>query len=255
MSILLVSNTDGFQGGIGMDEPARPGPERRRREKKEDVRARLLASAFGVFAERGYEGASLERVAQAAGFSKGAVYSNFSSKDELVFELVAAKIDERIEEARGAAEKRAAKARAAGGTEGAAADAAAAAGRELRAVGAADPAWQLLFLEFWIRCARNEELRAKLAQRRLAMRGRIADLVEAQAATAGARLGRAGAMDLATTVLALSNGLGIEGIIDPKAAPPRLLGDILSRIVAGSFQAAAGSTAAASEARRPARKE
>jgi len=92
-------------------------------------------------------------------------------------------------------------------------------------------------LEFWIRCARNAELRAKLAQRRLAMRGRIADLVEAQAVAAGAHLSRAGAMDLATTVLALSNGMGIEGIIDPKAAPPRLLGDILSRIVAGSFAA------------------
>jgi len=235
-----------------MSERKSAVPARRRREKKEDVRAKLLMSAFGVFAERGYEGASLERVAEAAGFSKGAVYSNFASKDELVFELVAAKIDERIEEARGAAEKRVAKARATKGSAAAAGDAAAAAGRELRAVGAADPEWQLLFLEFWIRCARNEELRAKLAQRRLAMRGRIADLVEAQAATAGARLGRAEAMDLATTVLALSNGLGIEGIIDPRAAPPRLLGDILSRIVAGSFQAAAGSAADGSEARSPA---
>ena len=41
-------------------------------------------------------------------------------------------------------------------------------------------------------------------------------------------------MDLATTTLALSNGFGIEGIIDPEAAPPRLLGEVLSRIVAAA---------------------
>jgi hypothetical protein len=66
------------------------------------------------------------------------------------------------------------------------------------------------------------------------MRGRIADLIEAKAGSAGTRIGRAEAMDLATTALALSNGFGVEGIIDPKAAPPRLLGEILSRIVAGA---------------------
>jgi hypothetical protein len=66
------------------------------------------------------------------------------------------------------------------------------------------------------------------------MRGRIADLIEAKARAAGARIGRAEAMDLATTSLALSNGFGVEGAIDPKAAPPRLLGEVLSRIVSGA---------------------
>ena len=84
-------------------------PARRRREKREEVRSRLVAAAVGVFSERGYEGASLERVAEAAGFSKGAVYSNFSGKDELFFELVSAHIDERIEAVRKVTEKQAAK--------------------------------------------------------------------------------------------------------------------------------------------------
>jgi AcrR family transcriptional regulator len=205
---------------------------RQRRVKREDVRRRLLNAAYGVFAERGFEGASLERVAEAAGFSKGAVYSNFSSKDELFFELVAARIDERLEAVRAATERQVAGPMA--GEGGAAGSVARAAGRALREIGEADPEWQLLFLEFWLRCARSEELRTKLAERRRVMRGRIADLVEAEAKAAGARIGRAEAMDLATTALALSNGFGIEGIIDAKAVPPSLLGEVLSRVVAGS---------------------
>ena len=66
------------------------------------------------------------------------------------------------------------------------------------------------------------------------MRGRIADLVEDKARSVGATIDRAQAMDLATTALALSNGFGIEGIIDSRAAPPRLVGDVLSRIIAGA---------------------
>ncbi len=225
-----------MDGGPGATSP------RRKREKREDVRARLVAAAAGVFAERGYEGASLERVAEAGGLSKGAVYSNFASKDELLFELVAARIDERLEAVRASTGKRAALPSAGNGGAGAAdarasaagAAAARAAGKALREVGESDPEWQLLFLEFWLRCARNEELRSKLAARRREMRGRIADLIEAKAEAAGATIARAEAMDLATTALALSNGFGIEGIIDAKAAPPRLMGEVLSRIVSGA---------------------
>jgi len=211
-----------------MGEGSEGPPVRRRREKREEVRSKILAAAVDVFSQRGYEGASLDKVAEAAGFSKGAVYSNFAGKDELFFELVATRIDQRLEAVGAATARRPSK--APGGAE----SAARAAGRVLREAGEADPEWQLLFLEFWLRCARNEELRARLAERRRAMRGKIADLVEAKAEAAGAKVSRSEAMDLATTALALSNGLGIEGIIDPKSAPPRLLGEILSRIVAGA---------------------
>ena len=220
-----------------MDGEEAGTPARRRREKKAVVRSRLIAAAGGVFAERGYEGASLERVAEAAGFSKGAVYSNFASKDELFFELVAARIDERIEAVRAATEAPAAAAGGRAKALAAASDpgsAARAAGRAMREAGEADPEWQLIFLEFWLRCARNGELRGRLAEKRRAMRGKIADLLEAKARGAGTRISRAQAMDLATTALALSNGFGIEGIIDPKAATPRLFGEILSRVVAGA---------------------
>ena len=153
-----------------MSEEPKASSGRYRREKREIVKAKILSAARTVFAERGYDGTSLERVAEAAGFSKGAVYSNFANKDELFFELLTARIDERLERSRVETEKVKAKTAAPNPSEtdirAAAIRAAEAAGRELRVVGEAEPEWQLLFLEFWLRCARNEELRAKFAEKR-----------------------------------------------------------------------------------------
>ncbi len=61
--------------------------EARRSPKAERTRADLLAAARRVFAEKGYEGASVGDVAAAAGYTKGAVYANFGSKEELFLEL------------------------------------------------------------------------------------------------------------------------------------------------------------------------
>jgi AcrR family transcriptional regulator len=57
-------------------------------DKREETRARLLAAAADVFAKKGYERASVDDIAQAAGFTKGAVYWNFASKEELFLALV-----------------------------------------------------------------------------------------------------------------------------------------------------------------------
>jgi len=54
-----------------------------RRESREETRLRLILAAEKVFIQCGFEGASVERIAEAAGFSRGAFYSNFSDKDEL----------------------------------------------------------------------------------------------------------------------------------------------------------------------------
>ncbi|MGB6072667.1 MAG: TetR family transcriptional regulator, partial [Rhodococcus sp. (in: high G+C Gram-positive bacteria)] len=52
----------------------------RRRPQRTDVRDRLLAAAADEFTERGYAAAKLTDIADRAGFTKGAVYSNFESK-------------------------------------------------------------------------------------------------------------------------------------------------------------------------------
>jgi AcrR family transcriptional regulator len=54
-----------------------------RRESRDATRARLIAAAEKVFTRFGFEASSVERIAEAAGFSRGAFYSNFQNKDEL----------------------------------------------------------------------------------------------------------------------------------------------------------------------------
>src|ERR1700733_9647815 len=58
-------------------------------------RALLLAAARTVFLERGYHGASVEQIADRAGFSTGVVYSQFGGKADLFLALLEARIAER----------------------------------------------------------------------------------------------------------------------------------------------------------------
>ncbi len=64
-----------------------------RGERKAQTRADLLAAARRVFLRRGFHGASLDEIAEEAGYTKGAVYSNFADKDALFVAL----LDERYE--------------------------------------------------------------------------------------------------------------------------------------------------------------
>jgi AcrR family transcriptional regulator len=64
---------------------ADPAPVTARRALTRD---RLLSAASSVFAERGIIGASVEEICEAAGFTRGAFYSNFADKDELVLVLI-----------------------------------------------------------------------------------------------------------------------------------------------------------------------
>lgn len=63
---------------------------------RENTRARLLDAAAQVFAEVGLDGASVEAVCERAGFTRGAFYSNFDSKDELFLMLAASVADVRV---------------------------------------------------------------------------------------------------------------------------------------------------------------
>jgi AcrR family transcriptional regulator len=72
-----------------LSAPAPPKPKRlSREEKKAQTRERLLEAAARVFIRRGFSGSSVEEIAAEAGFTRGAFYSNFSSKEELFIELL-----------------------------------------------------------------------------------------------------------------------------------------------------------------------
>lgn len=80
---------------VADDTPEDAPTESARRRR---TRARLLDAAFEVFAEQGVRAASVETIAEAAGFTRGAFYSNFSSKEELFFALMDREKEMRLEQ-------------------------------------------------------------------------------------------------------------------------------------------------------------
>ena len=69
--------------------------------RREATRQKLLDAAAQVFAEVGLDAASVEAICERAGFTRGAFYSNFESKDELFLELSGTVARERVEAVRG----------------------------------------------------------------------------------------------------------------------------------------------------------
>lgn len=69
-----------------------------RSEQRLQTRNRLLDSAATLFAEKGVNGASVEQIAENAGFSRGAFYGNFANKHELVIELLEQRTSRELDE-------------------------------------------------------------------------------------------------------------------------------------------------------------
>src|ERR1700692_3617117 len=69
-----------------------------RGQSRQNTRERLLAAARSVFARSGFHGASVEEIASKAGFSTGALYSNFDGKEDLFLVLMEREIDEHARE-------------------------------------------------------------------------------------------------------------------------------------------------------------
>lgn len=75
---------------VGMASPAEPLS---RKEQQEQTRQTLISVARAVFSQDGYHSASLDRIAREAGFSKGAVYSNFDGKAALFLSVMDANLE------------------------------------------------------------------------------------------------------------------------------------------------------------------
>ncbi|MEU2347105.1 TetR/AcrR family transcriptional regulator [Modestobacter sp. NPDC049651] len=188
------------------------------RPPKDEVRARVIRAAGQVFAERGFAGATIDQVAAAAGFTKGAVYSNFGSKDDLFLALMQAEVTTRV----------AAVERSLAATTDLP-DALAAVGAELSR---RDPTWQLLFLEFWQRAVRDPAVREAFVASRRDLRARIAVVVDRFLAEHPARTGwNAGTLTL--VLVSLTHGLAIEGLPDPDAVPPDVVPRVLADLLRG----------------------
>ncbi|HVP05321.1 MAG TPA: TetR/AcrR family transcriptional regulator [Dehalococcoidia bacterium] len=72
-------------------------PATRKRRDRGETRQRLLESALAVFARNGYERATVDEIVREAGFSKGAFYVHFESKEDLFWEMLQERIDKQQE--------------------------------------------------------------------------------------------------------------------------------------------------------------
>lgn len=190
-----------------------------RAERKELTRELLLDAAIEVFARKGYHGASLDDVAEAAGFTKGAVYSNFPRKSDLFRELV-----EREASRRGAALTTAVKAVDVALLPELAAEWLARQSGESRD-------WDVLTVEFWLAAVRDPAIGRTLGQGREAALTQLGDVLDAKLAAVGRHPGLSG-RELAIILDALGTGLLMAEYLDPGSGSADLFAWAVRRLLA-----------------------
>ena len=191
--------------------PMEPLTRARRREM---TREHLMDAAATVFARDGFHAASLDDVAALAGFTKGAVYSNFKSKDDLFLAVFDHRLNREAEEMASVLEQE-------GGGES---------GQLPQVRGVIertwDDEWTALYLEFVLYARRNPEAAEKLAASAQRQRESTIGMLERSYGTVGAE------PDIPIPVLAkismaLFEGLGLGRLVDPPAFDQQTLTDAL----------------------------
>jgi AcrR family transcriptional regulator len=176
------------------------------RPTRDVTRERLFAAAAQVFDERGIGEASIEAIAAAAGFTRGAVYSNFGNKDELIIAMLEDHVERSVRHHLALLERHRDPA-----------DFVAALRESER--NRQDPLGRspLLHMELILYVARSEKRRPELAKRLRARRALVTEIITATNRTAGRGVvdpAWAGAM-----LLALEDGFRLHRLIDPDTTP------------------------------------
>ncbi len=199
-----------------------------REQSKANTRERLLAAARGAFAESGFHGASVEEIATRAGFSTGALYSNFGGKEDLFLVLMEREIEEHAREIAEAVAKRpSVSERATGGA------------RRWMMMIEREPELLLLFMEFWAYGVREPAVRPKVAERFAQVRRLLTRLIEDGVREFELELALP-AEQLAIAVDALADGIARQRLADPEAVPDELMGTVLSLLFEAATRPAGG---------------
>jgi AcrR family transcriptional regulator len=172
-----------------------------RAERQAQTRAALIDAGREAFLAHGIDGASLAQIAEAAGCTTGAVYANFSGKDDLFLAVLDAR---RAGSVHGQAEIVAAGLPLD--------DALRAIARFLLSEFEEDPRWAPLVAEYWARAARHPDFRAAAARRHEAMIGAVSALIEQLVGSHGMRL-TIPAREVTRGGGALSRGVRLERAI------------------------------------------
>jgi AcrR family transcriptional regulator len=199
-----------------------------REQSKANTRERLLAAARGAFASSGFHGASVEEIASRAGFSTGALYSNFDGKEDLFLVLMEREIDLHAREIAQAVSVRESVAeRATGGA------------RQWMTMIEREPELLLLFMEFWAYGVRDTKVRPKVAARFAQVRRMLTKLIEDGVREFELEL-EIPAEQLAVAIDALADGIARQKLADPGAVPDDLMGRVLSLLFAAATRPASG---------------
>jgi AcrR family transcriptional regulator len=190
----------------------------RTRPTRDATREKLFEAAARVFEEQGIGATSIEAIAAAAGFTRGAFYSNFASKDELIIAMLEDHVEQSVRRNLDLLARHTNLA------------------DFIAALKTMDRSRQdplarspLLHMEMILFVARAEQRRPELAERLRARRKMIADIVE----TALKSSGKSGSLNptwTAAIVLALEDGFRLHRLIDPETTPAdsflRAIGDL-----------------------------
>ncbi|MFG3114615.1 TetR/AcrR family transcriptional regulator [Streptomyces sp. NPDC048197] len=216
-------------------------PKRRptRAEAKARTRRLLLDAAARTYARKGFAAASVEEIAEAAGFSIGAVYSNFGSKERLFVELLKERASQQVSRATEIM------AEAQHGD-----DPVPALGRLLANAADKDPDFAPLQAEFWLYAVRNPPLLETLAEELRGPRSELASLMAKALNHIGAPE-TVSADAVATIAMALFQGLLRQRRIDAASVPDELLGQAMRWLFAGIAATSTPGAAPAAPAAAP----
>ena len=192
----------------------------RRQERSEATRARLIRAAEKIFARDGFEAAKLEEIAAEAGYTRGAFYANFTSKEDLFFALLEGEISSRIntvEHLMQAAHEPNDKLRAF---------------REFFLTICQDRRWSLLSLEFKLFAVRHPAVKARLAAMNRRLVGPRIGILQQIVEGSGHELSVSPA-SVAMSLSAITNALGLEHMLDRSLMPERALKQILANYFDG----------------------
>ncbi len=190
-------------------------------QRKQRTRNELVATAHRVFVERGFHGTSLDEIAERAGYSKGAVYSNFSGKDELFLAVLDAQFEQRariladvvLDEQR-------------------LEDSYRAVARSMVAADEGEPGWTPLLLEFWAHASRRPSLRAAVGERRERFFNLIAGLIEELGRRHGVQF-TIPAKEIARGSNALARGIALDRLLTDGAVSAELFEEMHTAYVLG----------------------
>ena len=191
------------------------------RRPRAETREALLDAAARVFARQGFHGTSVEAISDAAGFSRGALYSNFKSKEELFLALYEERIQRRRRELREVMQRAG---DPAAGLAPAAANVMQTLDRERE--------WFLLYFEFVLHAARDAEFADRFERVREQGLAELAAGIAAGLEEAGLDSSFDPA-DVALVLKALSYGLALERLVNEDAVPGELLGRAMELIFRG----------------------